>query len=170
MRIAVTFSICIAPALALAQGSAADLDGLPSVGWPLGVPMTCLALTETLSRTLQDSVQKITQQCNAQNQQLKADGFASCSENECLDSVVTHARGYDHGAMRLRLGRSEWTNAYYATLSYSFPGQLGSTSNQPRLFCFNPADRAQELLREELETWDFQRFVEFCIKRNSPQE
>ena len=151
------------PVTAKSDGSAADLDGLPSMGWPLGVPMTCHELTDVIGSSLKSSVAKLQQHCNEQNENMRTAGYRACGNNECLDSLITTANGRDHGALKLQLGRSEWAGAYFATLQYSYPGMTTPTKGAS-VVCFDPAARAAELLRAELETWDFERFVEFCVK------
>ncbi|MEY4065884.1 MAG: hypothetical protein RIR26_2092 [Pseudomonadota bacterium] len=148
---------------AYGEGSASDLDGLSSIGWPVGVPMSCVALNDTLAKSLNDAVDAIRRQCFEQNQKMKADGFAACAQDECLDTFQVNAQGHDWGALKLKLGRSEWTGQAYVTLSYSYPGTSAPLPSS-RLVCFDPQLKAEELLQGELSRWDFQRFVEFCVK------
>lgn len=159
-----TLLFCLPFQVARAQGSAADLAGLQPVGWPLGVPMSCVEIASTIDASLKDSVVKLRDYCNEHNAKMRAEGFATCALNHCVDSSMAPSNGTDYGSIRLRLGRSQWTDAYYATLLYTFPSNFGGSSGSS-MRCFDPAERAQELLRAELETWDFQRFVEFCVKR-----
>jgi hypothetical protein len=150
--------------VAFAQGTAADLDGLEPVGWPLGVPMSCVQVSAAIDASLKESVVKLREYCNEQNAKMESEGYAACAENMCLDGATTTSNGRDYGSVRLRMGRSQWSGSYYATLLYTFPG-IGLGAKGPSMSCFDPADRAEELLRTELETWNFQRFVEFCVKR-----
>ena len=149
---------------ASANGTAADLDGLQPVGWPLGVPMSCTQISSVIDASLKDAVVKLRTYCNEQNAKMQSEGFATCAENHCVDDSIATSQGGDFGSVRLKLGRSQYSGTYYATLLYTFPG-ISVKVTRPSLQCFDPADRAEELLRAELETWDFQRFVEFCIKR-----
>ncbi|MBM3382226.1 MAG: hypothetical protein FJY29_07280 [Betaproteobacteria bacterium] len=150
--------------VALANGTAADLDGIEPIGWPLGVPMSCGKISSVIEESLKESVLKLREYCKEQNAKMQEQGYATCAENQCLDGALTTANGKDYGSVRLRLGRSQYTNAYYANLVYTFPVITGKVRGSA-LRCFDPAERAEELLRAELETWDFQRFVEFCVKR-----
>jgi hypothetical protein len=145
-----------------AQGSAADLDGLSSVGWPLGTPMSCASLTRTIAKSLDEAVTTIRRQCSEQNRVMEENGFAACGQDECLDAFVMNAQGRDWGTLKLKLGRSEWTNQVYVTLTYSSP--TSTTQPLSRMVCFDPKLKAEELLQDELSRWDFQRFVEFCVK------
>lgn len=157
-----TVAFIVFPATAKSEGRAADLGGLPSMGWPLGVPMTCHGLTDVIGSSLKSSVAKLQQHCNEQNEEMRTAGYRACGKNECLDSLFSTANSRDLGALKLKLGRSEWSGPY-ASLQYSYPGMTTPTKGAS-VVCFDPAAHAAELLRAEMETWDFQRFVDFCIK------
>ena len=150
---------------AFADGSAADLAGLKPVGWPLGVPMTCRAISDALRSSLNESVEKIVSFCNQQNESLRAAGYRACHKNECVD-VATVSRGcLDAGQLKLKIGRSEWTDAYYAQLTYTFSEVKMNGQDRRGFVCFDPVLKADELLQTELDSWDYQRFVEFCVAK-----
>lgn len=144
-------------------GSAADLGDLPPVGWPLGAPLTCSAMTGPLAESLRAAAEKLRSFCNEQNQKMRSEGFKTCSLNECLDSAVTRDGGYDHGTFSLRLSRSTYTGEPVLTLSYTYPFNVSPNGTFP--VCFDPISRSQDLLNDEFAMWDFNRFVEFCAAR-----
>ncbi|MEY3902513.1 MAG: hypothetical protein RL189_1819 [Pseudomonadota bacterium] len=144
-------------------GSAADLGELPPVGWPLGAPLTCSAMTGPLAESLRAAAEKLRSYCNEQNQKMRSEGFKTCSLNECLDSAVTRDGGYDHGTFSLRLSRSTYTGEPVLTLSYTYPFNVSPNGTFP--VCFDPISRSQDLLNDEFAMWDFNRFVEFCAAR-----
>lgn len=163
--IPVVFMFASVGGVAFAEGTAADLAGLKPVGWPLGVPMTCHAISEALQSSLQESVSKIVEFCNQQNESLRASGYRACRANECVD-VATVSRGeVDAGQLKLKIGRSEWTDAYYANLVYTFSEVKMSGANGRGLVCFDPVLKADALLQAELDSWDYKRFVEFCVAK-----
>jgi hypothetical protein len=149
-----------------ANGSAADLAGLPSVGWPLGVPLTCKAMTDSLAQTLREATYQLRDYCNEQNEKMRSAGYKTCGINECLDSAVTRDNGYDHGKFVLRIYRSVYTGEPVLTLTYSYPSNVAPNGTFP--VCFDPVTRAESLLTDEFAMWDFKRFAEFCAQ--TPQE
>lgn len=150
------------------KGSAADLGDIPPIGWPLGVPLTCQAMTSALSNQLQAAVSKLRAYCNEQNDKMRKAGYNTCSVNECLDSVVTRDNGYDHGKFDLRIYRSIYTGEPILTLTYSYPGDVASNGTFP--ICFDPESRSHELLSDEFALWDFKRFAEFCAQAPDTQK
>lgn len=148
--------------VAFAEGSAADLAGLKPIGWPLGVPMTCHAISDALQSSLKESVGKIVEFCNQQNESLRAAGYRACQKNECVDVAFVSRGGIDAGQLKLQIGRSEWTDAYYARLTYTFSEVKMSGTDRRGLVCFDPFLKADALLQAELDTWDYRRFAEFC--------
>lgn len=144
-------------------GSAADLGEIPPVGWPLGAPLTCSAMTGPLSESLRSAAEKLRGYCNEQNQKMRDEGFKACSINECLDSAVTRDGGYDYGTFSLRLSRSTYTGEPVLTLTYTYPFNVSPNGTFP--VCFDPISRSQELLNDEFAQWDFKRFIEFCAAR-----
>lgn len=146
-------------------GSASDLGDLPAVGWPLGVPMTCKAMTDDLAQSLRAATEKIREYCNEQNEKMKSAGYKTCGVNECLDSAITRDNGYDHGKFTLRLFRSIYTGEPVVTLTYSYPGNIAPNGTFP--VCFDPVTRAESILSDEFAMWDFGRFIEFCAERSS---
>lgn len=151
--------------VASAEGTAADLAGLKPVGWPLGVPLTCHAISKAIQSSLKDSVTRILEFCNMQNEQMQAAGYRSCSKNECVDVASASHGGRDAGQLSLEIGRSEWTDAYYARLVYQFAEVKVSGAQKNGLVCFDPALKADALLQAELDSWDYKRFVEFCVAK-----
>ncbi|MEN9825321.1 MAG: hypothetical protein RI953_1066 [Pseudomonadota bacterium] len=142
------------------NGSAADLGDIPPVGWPLGAPLTCRAMTDSLNRTLMDAALKLRDYCNEQNSKMRAAGFKTCAVDECVDSLITRDNGYDHGKFVLRVYRSLYTGEPMLTLTYSYPGNVQSNGTFP--VCFDPVSKSRELLDDEFANWDFNRFIEFC--------
>ena len=127
--------------------------------------MHCQALTDAIAGSLDESIHKIREHCNDQNDQMRSAGFSACAKDRCLDNALQRVRGHDLGSLRLRLGQSEWTGQYYVSLTYTVQDLNSSNALRSSLVCFDPRERAEELLRDEFETWDFQKFVEFCIKK-----
>ena len=148
------------------SGTAADLAGIPSVGWPLGVPLTCKAMTDAVAQSLREATLRLRNYCNEQNEKMKAGGYTACGLNECLDSAVTRDNGYDHGKFVLKIFRSIYTGEPVVTLTYSYPSNIAPNGTFP--VCFDPVSRAESLLGDEFALWDFKRFVEFCAQ--SPRE
>lgn len=151
--------------LASAEGTAADLAGLKPVGWPLGVPMTCHAISDSIQSALTESVLRIQEFCNKQNEQMRAAGYRFCQRDECVESAQTSKGGFDAGNITLQLGRSEWNDGYYARLKYTFADSQLIGDRGSALVCFDPKLKAESLLQAELDSWDYQRFVEFCVKQ-----
>lgn len=155
--------LSIAPARAdnSKENTAADLGDFPSVGWPLGAPLTCQALTDTLTRELFYATQKIRSYCNEQNEKMRKAGYLTCGRDECLESVVARDGGYNYGTFVLRIYRSVYTHEPVLTLSYTYPGTVVTGATFP--VCFDPASRTQQVLNDEFASWDFRRFAELCV-------
>lgn len=151
----------VAVAQTKGNGTAADLGEFPPVGWPLGVPLKCQAMTDSLNKVLLESALKLRDYCNEQNEKMRLAGYKTCGVNECLDAAVTRGDGYDHGKFVLRLYRSLYTGEPVLTLTYSYPGDVKPNGTFP--VCFDPLSRSRELLDDEFASWDFNRFVEFCV-------
>ena len=153
------------PSVAMARnngnGNAADLGDIPPVGWPLGAPLTCRAMTDSMNGLLMDAALKLRDYCNEQNKKMRADGYKTCGVDQCVDSVITRENGYDHGKFELRLFRSIDTGEPVMTLTYSYPGNV--PANGTLEVCFDPVSKSRELLDDEFANWDFKRFVEFCV-------
>lgn len=149
-------------------GSAADLGDIPPVGWPLGAPLTCDAMTNQLTKSLREAAAKLRNYCNEQNDKMRSAGYKACGLNECLDSAVTRDNGYDYGKFVLRLYRSIYTGEPVVTLTYSYPGNVKPNGTFP--VCFDPVSRSQELINDEFSQWDFRRFAEFCAAPSKTPE
>jgi hypothetical protein len=147
-------------------GSASDLSGIPSIGWPLGVPLTCRAMTDSIAFSLREAMLKLRNFCNEQNEKMRSAGYKTCGMNECLDSAVTRDNGYDYGKFILRLSRSVYTGEPILTLTYNYPSNVSPNGTFP--VCFDPVTRAESVLSDEFAMWDFKRFAEFCAP--FPQE
>lgn len=144
-------------------GTAADLDGIPPVGWPLGAPLTCYALTDQLNSEIFRAAEKLRKYCNDKNQILRDKGYQACAVDQCIDYSVIRGKGYDHGKFSLNLGNNIYTGEPQITIKYSYPSQISSNGVFP--VCFDPLTRSQQVLADEFSAWDFKKFVEFCASR-----
>ncbi|NBO38186.1 hypothetical protein EBU99_06355 [bacterium] len=148
------------------KGSAADLDGIPALGWPLGAPLSCRELDDALKNSLARAVATLQGFCNQQNAKMSEAGFQSCGVNECLDSLVVSSGGYDHGKFAVVIGQDPWTGDTFIKLNYTYPALTPAPNRS--LVCFDPAVRGADLVRGEFAAWDFKRFTEFCVAPRLP--
>jgi hypothetical protein len=144
------------------SGKASDLGEL-RIGWPLGTPMTCLAIESELQRKIAVVSEKLHMYCNESNEIQEVNGYPSCPHNYCpFKSSLGNQKNNDD-QFSLKLGRDQWSGDIILSISYIYVRIGSGEASGP--ICYSPSELVSELLHAEVESWTYSELAEFCSSR-----
>ncbi|MEI8027845.1 MAG: hypothetical protein WCI18_15960 [Pseudomonadota bacterium] len=153
------------PAPSTKSGKASDLGPAMGLSWPLDAPLSCQALKTAVQESTKDAALKLQAYCNQASQEMEQKGYPRCSPNLCPVQSSTNSSAQDSGNIKARISYYPDNNSIFISLTYNFPIAEPTGSS---LICFDPMVMALEVVQNEIDTWDFKKFVAFCVNGVNP--
>ena len=142
------------------NGKASDLGEPLRLSWPLGAPLTCQSLNASIQESTKDAAIKLQNYCNHASQEMEQKGYPRCLPNLCPVKSSTNSSGQDSGNLKARLTYYPENSSIFVSLTYNFAEAEQSGSS---LIFFDPMSMALEVVQNEIDSWDYNRFVAFCV-------
>ncbi len=153
------------PAPSAKSGKASDLGPAISLSWPPNTPLSCQSLKTAVQESTKDAALKLQAYCNQASQEMEQKGYPRCSRNLCPVKSSTNSSDQDSGNIKARISYYPDNSSIFISLTYTFPIAEPSGSS---LICFDPMAMALEVVQNEIDTWDFKKFVAFCVNEERP--